>query len=103
MANFNSVPRIHSPRSRFPMSFNHKTSGSVGTLYPCYLQEIYPGDVFECDATVVTRLSSAYIKPPMDDLYLDMYWFLFRLGCALINGNRFLAKIVILHGFSKLQ
>lgn len=75
MANFNSVPRIHAPRSRFPMSFNHKTSGSVGTLYPCYLQEIYPGDVFECDATVVTRLSSAYIKPPMDDLYLDMYWF----------------------------
>lgn len=75
MANFNSVPRIHAPRSRFPMSFNHKTSGSVGTLYPCYIQEIYPGDVFECDATVVTRLSSAYIKPPMDDLYLDMYWF----------------------------
>lgn len=75
MANFNSVPRIHAPRSRFPMSFSHKTSGSVGTLYPCYLQEIYPGDVFECDATVVSRLTSAYIKPPMDDLYLDMYWF----------------------------
>lgn len=75
MANFNSVPTIHAPRSRFNMSFSHKTSGSVGNLYPMYLQEIYPGDVFEVDTSYVARLSSAYIKPPMDDLYLDIYYF----------------------------
>lgn len=75
MANFNTVPRIHSPRSRFDMSFSNKTSGNVGTLYPVYLQEIYPGDTFDTTATIVTRLSSAYIRPVMDDLYLDMYFF----------------------------
>lgn len=72
---FNTVPTIHAPRSRFDMSFSHKTSGNVGTLYPCYIQEIYPGDVFDCTASIVTRLSSAYIRPVMDDLYLDMYFF----------------------------
>lgn len=75
MANFNSVPTIHAPRSRFNMSFSHKTSGNVGTLYPFYLQEIYPGDTFEVDATFVTRLASAYLKPVMDDLFLDVYYF----------------------------
>jgi len=75
MANFNTVPQIHAPRSRFDMSFSHKTSGNVGTLYPIYLQEIYPGDVFDVNASIVTRLSSAYLRPVMDDLYLDVYFF----------------------------
>ena len=47
---FNTVPTIHASRSRFDLSFDHKMSGSVGTLYPCYLQEIYPGDTFSCKA-----------------------------------------------------
>lgn len=75
MANFNTVPRINAPRSRFDMSFSNKTSGNVGTLYPIYCQEIYPGDTFDVTATIVSRLSSAYIRPVMDDLYLDMYFF----------------------------
>lgn len=72
---FNTVPTIHSSRSRFDLSFDHKMSGSVGTLYPCYLQEIYPGDTFNCRANIVTRLTSTYLRPVMDNLFLDMYFF----------------------------
>lgn len=72
---FTTVPTIHASRSRFDLSFDHKMSGSVGTLYPCYLQEIYPGDTFSCKANIVTRLSSAYLRPVMDNLFLDMYFF----------------------------
>lgn len=72
---FNTVPTIHASRSRFDMSFDHKMSGSVGTLYPCYLQEIYAGDTFSCKANIVTRLTSTYLRPVMDNLFLDMYFF----------------------------
>lgn len=72
---FNTVPTIHASRSRFDLSFDHKMSGSVGTLYPCYLQEIYPGDTFSCKANIVTRLTSTYLRPVMDNLFLDMYFF----------------------------
>lgn len=72
---FNTVPTIHASRSRFDLSFDHKMSGSVGTLYPCYLQEIYPGDTFNCKANIVTRLTSTYLRPVMDNLFLDMYFF----------------------------
>ena len=72
---FNTVPTIHASRSRFDLSFDHKMSGSVGNLYPCYLQEIYPGDTFNCKANIVTRLTSTYLRPVMDNLFLDMYFF----------------------------
>ena len=72
---FNTVPTIHASRSRFDLSFDHKMSGSVGTLYPCYLQEIYPGDTFSCKANIVTRLTSTYLRPVMDNLFFDMYFF----------------------------
>lgn len=75
MGQFTTVPTIHAPRTKFNLSFDHKMSGSVGNLYPCYVQEIYPGDTFNCTASIVTRLTSAYLRPVMDNLFLDMYFF----------------------------
>lgn len=69
------APTIHHSRSRFDLSFDVKTSGNVGTLYPIYLQEIYPGDTFDCDTTIVSRLASSYLRPVMDNLFLDVYYF----------------------------
>lgn len=75
MANFNSVPTIHAPRSKFDLSYGVKTTTSVGRLIPVMVQEIYPGDSFKVDSTVVARLSSSYIRPVMDNLFCDMYYF----------------------------
>lgn len=75
MANFSSVPQIRAPRSRFDLSFGHKTSASVGDLVPIYCQEIYPGDTFNCKASFVGRLTSSYLRPVMDNLFVDINFF----------------------------
>lgn len=72
---FNEVPTIRHGRSRFDLSHIVKTSGNVGTLYPFEVQEVYPGDTFKVNANIVSRLSSSFIRPVMDNLFLDTYWF----------------------------
>lgn len=72
---FGSVPMIRASRSKFDLSFSHKTSGNVGKLYPFYCQEVYPGDTFKVKSTILARLNSAYLRPVMDNLFLDQYFF----------------------------
>ncbi|QCS37506.1 major capsid protein [Tortoise microvirus 111] len=68
-------PIIRKPRSRFDLSAHHKTTLNVGQLVPFYLQEIYPGDTFRVDTTFVSRVTSSFLKPVIDNLFLDMYYF----------------------------
>lgn len=72
---FGSVPTIKARRTKFDMSYNLKTSMSVGTLYPIYLQEVVPGDTFKCNSSIVSRVTSSYLKPVMDNIYQDIYFF----------------------------
>lgn len=69
------VPIIRHSRSRFDLSHGVKTSGNVGTLYPFEVQEVYAGDTFKINTSVVCRLSSQFIRPVMDNLFLDVYYF----------------------------
>lgn len=75
MNRFNNVATINAPRSKFHMPQDVKTSASVGSLYPVYVQEIYPGDTFKCETSFVARLSSSYLRPVMDNLFVDFYYF----------------------------
>lgn len=72
---FGSVPMIRASRSRFDLSQSIKTSGNVGKLYPFFCQEVYPGDTFKIKSTIMSRLSSTYLRPVMDNLFLDQYFF----------------------------
>lgn len=72
---FGTVPMIRASRSKFDLSFTHKTSGNVGKLYPFFCQEVYPGDTFKTKSTILARLNSAYLRPVMDNLFLDQYFF----------------------------
>ena len=72
---FGSVPMIRASRSRFDLSQSIKTSGNVGKLYPFFCQEVYPGDTFKIKSTILSRLSSTYLRPVMDNLFLDQYFF----------------------------
>ena len=72
---FGSVPMIRASRSKFDLSYTHKTSGNVGKLYPFMCQEVYPGDTFKVKSTILARLNSAYLLPVMDNLFLDQYFF----------------------------
>lgn len=72
---FNTVPTIKHSRSRFDLSHSHKTAINAGDLVPFLVQEIYPGDSFDIDSKAVVRATSAFLKPVMDDCFLDMFYF----------------------------
>lgn len=72
---FNTVPTIKHSRSRFDLSHSHKTAINAGDLIPFLVQEIYPGDSFDIDSKAVVRATSAFLKPVMDDCFLDMFYF----------------------------
>ena len=70
-----NVPISRFPRARFNLSHSVTTSMDVGTLYPIDWQEVVPGDIFKCRAYDVSRVTSSFLKPVMDNLYLDVYHF----------------------------
>ncbi len=61
-------------RSVFDRSSSVKTTFNVGELVPFYIDECLPGDTFSIDRSIVARLQTL-ITPPMDNLYLDTYFF----------------------------
>ncbi len=69
------VPTLRRRRSRFDLSANVKTAINVGDLVPFYCQEVIPGDSMKIDSTCVSRLTSSFFKPIMDNLFLDVYFF----------------------------
>lgn len=70
-----NVPIPRFPRARFNLSHSVTTSMDVGILYPIDWQEVVPGDVFKCRAFDVSRVTSSFLKPVMDNLFLDEYHF----------------------------
>lgn len=72
---FNNVPLIKRSRTSFPISYSTKTTLNIGTLQPVDWQEVYPGDTFSFTDTFVTRTTSAYLKPVMDNAFVDLHYF----------------------------
>ena len=75
MNNFSTVPNINISRSKFTSRYHHKTSFNMGKLIPFDIIEVLPGDTFKLRMNEVCRISSALIRPIMDNLFLDVYYF----------------------------
>jgi len=73
--NFSTVPNINISRSKFTSRYHHKTSFNMGKLIPFDVIEVLPGDTFKLRMQEVCRISSALIRPIMDNLFLDVYYF----------------------------
>ena len=72
---FSKTPIIKKSRTRFDLSHSHKTMFNAAELIPFYVQEIYPGDTFKVNSTNVIRTTTPFIRPVMDNLFLDMFYF----------------------------
>lgn len=68
-------PGIVSRRSKFDLNSQHKTTFNQGQLIPFHIQEVYPGDSHKTDVTQLTRLTTTFIKSPIDNLLFDTYFF----------------------------
>ena len=82
---------LERPRSRFDRSSSIKTSFNVGDLVPFYLDEVLPGDTFDVETSFVTRLQTL-ITPPMDDLFLDMYYFFVPARLCWTHWKEFMGE-----------
>lgn len=72
---FSRIPRTDIEVSTFDRSHGVKTAFDSGYLVPIYLDEVVPGDTFAVDATLVSKMLSPMVSAPMDNLFLDTFWF----------------------------
>lgn len=71
---FSHVPHMDMPRSSFDRSSRRTMTMDADFLNPIYCEEIYPGDTMKLALTSFVRLATP-LKPIMDNMYLDTFWF----------------------------
>lgn len=72
---FSMLPKVNIQRSLFDRSHELKTSFNAGLLIPIFADEALPGDTFTMDLASVVRTTSPFVKPVMDNMYMDTYFF----------------------------
>ena len=74
-SHFSVVPNAEIQRSAFDRSHGLKTTFNGGYLIPVFCDEVLPGDTFNLSMSAFCRLATP-IKPIMDNMYLDSFFFL---------------------------
>lgn len=82
---FSLVPNLKRPRSIFDRTHGYKTTFDVDYLVPHYAQHAMPGDSVKLRHSILVRLLTTTLKPIMDNMYLD--WFYFFIPYRLIWTN----------------
>ncbi len=85
---FSKVPNVTIPRSSFDRSFAHKTTFDAGFLVPIFVDEVLPGDTFNLKMAAFARLATP-IKPIMDNLYMETFFFFIPNRLLWDNWERF--------------
>lgn len=86
--NFARVPEAHIPRSQFRTPWTHKTDFNAGWLIPFFVDEVLPADTFNDKFAFFAYLDTP-IKPIMDNLYLDTFYFYVPNRLLWDNWERF--------------
>ena len=85
---FAQVPQVSRPRSRFDRSHRGITTIDAGSLIPMFVDEVIPGDTFNVRATFFARVATP-IKPIMDNLYFETFWFFVPNRLLWTNWEKF--------------
>ena len=90
---FSRVPQAHIRRSSFDRSHSRKMTFDAGYLNVFYRDLMLPGDTFSLDATIVARLSStALLKPVMDNMFLETFFFFVPIRLIWTNFPKFMGE-----------
>ena len=68
-------PSIQHKRAKFDLSHTCKTAMNVGELIPFMIEEVLPGDTFKTKSHQVNRVTSSFVKAPMENLKMDTFYF----------------------------
>ncbi len=87
-SHFAKAPQATIERSSFDRSHGYKTTFNAGRLIPIYCDEALPGDTISLNMTAFARLSTP-IKPVMDNMYLESFFFAVPNRLLWTNWQRF--------------
>lgn len=82
---FADLPGVYRPRRNFNLSHRVLTTMKVGQLTPIDIKEVLPGDTWTERHASLTRLTSSFIHPIMDNMFLDTYSFFVPLRLCQSN------------------
>lgn len=88
---FAQAPQAMIGRSTFKRSHGYKTTFSADYLYPFLCEEVLPGDTWQVKTSAVCRVESM-LKPIMDNLYLDTFYFFVPNRLIWNNFQRFMGE-----------
>lgn len=86
---FSLVPNIKKPRSVFDRSHGYKTTMDADWLVPFYAKNILPGDSVSLTHSVLLRVNSPIVKPFMDNLFADTFYFFVPYRLVWSNWQKF--------------
>lgn len=86
---FSEVPTAEIPRSSFNRSHGLKTTFDADWLVPIFVDDVIPGDTFNLNAAHFCRIASPFIRPIMDNIYLETFWFFVPYRLVWDNWEKF--------------
>lgn len=87
-SHFAMVPRADIPRAKFKRDHNLHTTLDAGNLVPIFVDEVLPADTFILKEHIFGRLATP-LKPLMDNLYLDTFYFFVPSRLVWSNWQKF--------------
>ena len=88
---FSNAPQAQIGRSTFSRSHGYKTTFNSDLLYPFLCEEVLPGDTWQVSTNSIVRVESM-LKPIMDSLYLDTFYFFVPYRLIWDNFQRFMGE-----------
>lgn len=85
---FNNVQGQRIPRSMFKRDFVRRMTFNQDFLIPLMVDEVLPGDEIKLNLTAFCRMATP-IKPLMDNLYLETFWFFVPNRLVWDNWEKF--------------
>lgn len=85
---FNNISPQKIPRSAFRRDFTRRGTLNTNDLVPIFCDEILPGDDVNLKMTAMVRMTTP-IKPLMDNLYLETFWFFIPNRLVWSNWKKF--------------
>lgn len=86
---FSQVPTAEIPRSTFDRSHGHKTTFDADRLIPIFVDDVVPGDTFNCNVNHFARIGSPFVHPLMDNLFLETFFFFVPYRLVWNNFEKF--------------
>jgi len=85
---FSLTPSVTIERSKFDRSHGIKTTFDADYLVPILVDEVLPGDTFNCRLSGFARLATP-IRPIMDNMYLETFFFFVPNRLLWTNWEKF--------------